>query len=89
MVSNHCSIDEFVDAVKDKTPLEVITIAAEEATCADRIALKTHDQTEPELNDSKIYSLQLKRLIDYHRLDVKPHRPLDKVYRQYMIHWGE
>jgi hypothetical protein len=83
MISENCSIDEFVETVKNKTSWEALSLAVEEATWADRMAYRSEQKP-----DFQAYSRQLKRLIGYLRYSVTPRRPQDKAYRLYMQHWG-
>jgi hypothetical protein len=83
MISENCSIDEFMETAKTKTPWEALSLAVEEANWADRMAYRSERKT-----DCPSYSRQLKRLIGYLRYSVTPRRPQDKVYRLYMQYWG-
>lgn len=86
MISKKCSIDEFVEAVKGKNSQEVIALAVEEATKADRKVMKTRKQGKTE--KLQTYSLQLKRLINYHRYVSKPRFHIKTTYNLYMKYWG-
>jgi hypothetical protein len=89
MISENCSIHEFVESVKGKETWEVITLAVEEATRADRMYYHTcHDAGEG-MHNGLDYSRQLKRLINYLRFEVKPRRPGDTAYCLYEAHWGQ
>ncbi|WP_419658701.1 uncharacterized protein Dvar_75390 [Desulfosarcina variabilis str. Montpellier] len=87
MISKEFKIEEFVNAVKDKDPKEVITLALQESTKADRIVIKKGKQFN--IEDIQTYSRQLKQLIDYHRYSVKPRRHIKKTYNLYMKYWGD
>jgi len=86
MISKNCSIEEFVEGVKGKDSPEVIALAVEEATKADRKVMKTHKQCKTE--KLRTYSRQLKRLINYHRYVVKPRFHTKTTYNLYMKYWG-
>jgi hypothetical protein len=88
MISEKCSIDEFVEAVKDKDTWEVLTLAVDEATWADRMAYRTRHNCQLQPPCGQQYSRHLKRLINYLRFEVKPKRPGDKAYRLYLMYWG-
>ena len=88
MISETCSIDEFVAAVKSKESWEVIALAIDEATQADRMAFRNRRRTNGQSFDFKTYSRRLKRLINYLRYEIKPHRPEDRAYALYVAHWG-
>jgi hypothetical protein len=86
MISKQCSIEAFVEAVKGNASNEVIALAVDEATKADRKAMKTrkHSKTEK----LQTYSGQLKQLINYHRYILKPRRRKKTTYNLYMKYWG-
>jgi hypothetical protein len=89
MISENCSIDEFVEAVTGKAAKEVIALAIDEATRADRIFLRTrHHPAQRPLLCGLTYSRHLKELIGYLRYTVKPRRPRARAYQLYMQHWG-
>jgi hypothetical protein len=88
MISENCSIDEFVETVKDKKPWEVIALAVEEATRADRLFYRNRLRSENGLFCGEHYSNRLKQLIAYLRYTVKPRRVNDEVYHLYTAHWG-
>lgn len=87
MISKKLSIEEFVEAVKEKNTQEVIEIAIQEATKADRLALKKRKQAK--IDDLKTYSRQLRRLINYHRYVTKPRPHKKTTYNLYMKYWGD
>jgi len=89
MISENCSLEEFVETVKGKEPWEVIMLAVEEATGAERMFYRSKRDSESQLNCGIEYSRHLKRLINYFRFTVKPHRPKDKAYRLYVTYWGD
>lgn len=89
MISENCSLEEFVERVKGKEPWEVIMLAVDEATGAERIYYRAKDKADAHLNCGMVYSRHLKRLINYFRYAVKPRRPNDKAYRLYVAHWGK
>jgi hypothetical protein len=81
-------IDEFVEAVKDKGSGEVIALAVEEATRADRMFYRACRCSGDHCSCEDKYSRHLKRLIGYLRYTVKPRRRNDEVYQLYTAHWG-
>ena len=83
MISDRCSIDEFVDSVKGKSSWEVIALAVEEATSADRLIRRPGRWEE-----GQRYSQHLKRLINLLRYEIKPKRHKDKIYQLYTLHWA-
>jgi DNA-binding HxlR family transcriptional regulator len=88
MISEDCSIEEFVETVKGKETWEVLSLAIDEATRSDRMSFRMHQRTGKALLCCQTYSGQLKQLINYLRYTVKPQRPTSKAYRLYMAHWG-
>lgn len=87
MISKKCSIEEFVETVKDKDSQEVIALAIKEATKADRLILKKRKQSK--IENFQTYSCQLRQLINYHRYSVKPRRHVKTTYNLYMKYWGD
>ena len=83
MISKNFSIEEFVASAKGKSAWEVLSMAVEEASWADRMAYRSDHAA-----DSQRYSRHLKRLIGYLRYETIPKRPQDKAYQLYMSHWG-
>jgi hypothetical protein len=88
MISEKCSIEEFVEKVKGRETWEVLSQAIDEATRADRMFMQTRQHTDQALLCVQTYARQLKQLINYLRYTVKPRRPKSKAYRLYMAHWG-
>ncbi|BBO93038.1 hypothetical protein [Desulfosarcina ovata] len=88
MISENCDIDEFVEAARNKDILEVIALAIDEATAAERIFYHTHRHTEKDRLCGEQYSRQLKQLINYLRFEIKPRRPKSRAYQLYMANWG-
>lgn len=89
MISENCSIGEFVDSVKDREAWEVIVLAVDEATSAERMSYHITPLSEHQLSRSKQYSRHLKRLINYLRYAVKMKRPEDEVYHLYKTYWED
>jgi hypothetical protein len=88
MISENCSLEEFVETVKGRETWEVLSQAIDEATRADRMFMRSHQHTGKALLCGQTYARQLKQLINYLRYTVKPRRPENKAYRLYMAHWG-
>ena len=88
MISENCSIEEFVEKVKGGEAWEVLSKAIDEATRADRMFMRTDQHIEKAKLCGQAYSRHLKQLINYLRYTVKPRRPDSKTYRLYMAHWG-
>lgn len=88
MISENCSLEEFVETVKGKEPWEVIMLAVEEATGAERMFHRSKRDAEGQLNCGIEYSRHLKRLINLLRYEVKFKHHDDEVYQLYVAHWG-
>jgi hypothetical protein len=88
MISENCSLEEFVETVKGRETWEVLSQAIDEATRADRMFMRSHQHTDQALLCGQTYSRQLKQLINYLRFTVNPRLPNSKAYRLYMAHWG-
>lgn len=89
MISKNCSIEEFVEMVKGRETWDVLSLAIDEVTQADRLFFRTHQRTGKTLLCGQTYSRHLKQLINYLRYTVKPRCPNNKAYRLYMAHWGK
>lgn len=89
MISENCDIDEFVETVKEKDILDVIALAIDETTEAERLFFRSHRQTHMDQRCGEQYARQLKQLINYLRFEIKPKRPESKAYRLYVANWGE
>jgi hypothetical protein len=89
MISDNCSIEEFVETVKDKQSWEVVALAVDEATWAERMFYRPHQTlvSDKDLFCIQQYLRQLKQLINYLRFEVNPRRPKEKAYQLYMMHW--
>jgi hypothetical protein len=89
MISKNYSIEAFVEAVKGKASNEVIALAVEEATKADRRYYRARRCSGNRCYTERDYSRHLKRLIDYLRYTVTPKRRNDELYQLYTAHWGQ
>jgi hypothetical protein len=87
MISNNCSIDEFVETIKGQKPSDVIVVAIDEADNADRMIYRYKRELET-LRHRRRYSNQLKQLINYLQFEITPRRKNDKVYDYYMTYWN-
>ena len=89
MISENCSIDEFVEAVKDRDVWDVVSLAVDEATQAERLCYRAKRRPDDDISCNLDYSEQLKQLIDYLRFEIKPRRPGNEAYRVYVANWGD
>jgi hypothetical protein len=72
MISKECKFSEFIGAVRDKDPYEVIHLADREATEAERLFLRLKTDSVTRQHCGRQYAEQIKQLIDYMRYEVKP-----------------
>lgn len=86
MISTNYDLEEFVKNVNGRDRWDIVALAIEEATAADRLCLKASENKE--IETVQTYSSQLKQFIDYHRFAAKPKFPQSKAYTLYMAHWG-
>jgi hypothetical protein len=89
MISNDCSIYEFVEQVKDNDVWKVVTLAVEEADKVDRLMYHKDLYSKKRLQNARQYSNNLKQLISYIRYESKPYRPKNVAYQLYTNNWGE
>jgi hypothetical protein len=73
MISKECKFSDFVGAVQNKDYFEILHLADQEATAAERLFLQPRNDTITRQRCSKEYAERIKQLIDYMRYEVKPH----------------
>ena len=83
MISDKCSIEEFVESVKGKSAWDVISLAVEEATSSDRLIYRSGGWEAAQRN-----SQHLKQVINLFRYETKSKRHNDRVHQLYTQHWG-
>lgn len=71
MISEKCSFMDFVEAVKDRDLLEMICLTDQEATKAERLAIKGYGIKDLDSTVCKQYCTELKSFILYLRHGVK------------------
>ena len=81
MISKANDIKEFIEAVKGKVCLDVIYLAEQEATEAERLYYRSRSKGEGVLLESKEYADLLKGFISYLRYTVKPTDSADENVR--------
>jgi hypothetical protein len=81
MISSDCNFKTFIEAVKDKDREEVIYLAEQEATQADRLVLQSKYSPKEKQKCGKQYSAILKAFIQYIKYTVKPAIPEDHEYK--------
>lgn len=72
MISEKCSFKDFVEAVKDRDLSDMICLTDQEATSAERIAIKGYGIQDLNLSVCGQYSTKLKSFIIFLRHGVKP-----------------
>ena len=72
MISNTCSIDEFVKKVLNRDFLDIVYLAEKEATEAERKFYCQKAVAQAKRDDIWKYAQALKDLLDYLRFSVKP-----------------
>lgn len=86
MISPSYDIHEFIDAVEDKGYLEIIYLADQEATTAERLLYNPKTSQEAKREGSEIYANQLKSFLCFLRCDVKPHPT--SMDSDYQLFWS-
>lgn len=72
MISDKCSFRDFIEVVKGRDFSEMICLTDQEATSAERLALKAYGPEELKDSTCGRYSTKLKSFILYLRHGVKP-----------------
>jgi hypothetical protein len=72
MISKECRFSEFVGAVRGKDYFEVIRLADQEATAAERLLLRERKGRSQDSGCDRDYARRIKQLIDYLRFEVRP-----------------
>lgn len=72
MISSECSFRDFMEEIKDLDPLEIVNLANQEATEAERMMLRRAVDNHPKGTCGRRYAESLKGLIYYVRYGVRP-----------------
>jgi hypothetical protein len=72
MISKECRFSDFVGALRDKDFFEILHLADQEATAAERLFLRPRVDPATRQRCGKEYAERIKRLIYYMRYEVKP-----------------
>jgi hypothetical protein len=72
MISKECKLSDFVGAVRDKDYYEILHLADQEATEAERLFLRPKTDKGPRQCCGREYAERIKQLIDYMRYEIKP-----------------
>jgi hypothetical protein len=71
MISSDCDFSDFVAAIKDKPIMDVIYLADQEATAAERLFYRNGKNGDQKKNCGKKYASVLKDLVSYMKYDIK------------------
>ena len=72
MISTRCDISDFVEAIENKDYLDIIYLADQEATAAERLYFKNGVDVNEKHKCSRDYASALKNLISFLRYGVRP-----------------
>ena len=72
MISKECKFLDFVGAVRNKNYFEILHLADQEATAAERLFLQPRVDTLTRQRCGRDYAERIKQFIDYMRYEVKP-----------------
>ena len=78
MISTNCDFSHFVAAIKDKTYEDIIYLADQEATAAERIFFRNNADNRERKKCGQKYAAILKKLIAYMRSNVRPQNSEDE-----------
>jgi hypothetical protein len=77
MISNNCDFSHFVAAIKDKPYDDIIYLADQEATAAERLLFRNDVASDERKKCGQRYAAILKKLIAYMRSNVRPQKYQD------------
>jgi hypothetical protein len=72
MISSNCDFSDFVAAIKDKSYYDVIYLADQEATAAERLLFRNGVHDDERKRCGQKYASILKDLISYMRSNIRP-----------------
>jgi hypothetical protein len=72
MISKECNFSDFAGAVRGKTYFEILHLADQEATEAERLFLRRRIDTVTRQRCGREYAERIKQFIDYMRYEVRP-----------------
>jgi len=72
MISKECKFLDFVGAIRNKDYFEILQLADQEATAAERLFLRSRTDASIQRRCSREYAERIKQLIAYMRYEVKP-----------------
>jgi hypothetical protein len=78
MISSNCDFSHFVAAVKDKSYDDIIYLADQEATAAERFLFRNSINDDERKKCGQRYASILKTFISYMRSNVRPQKTNDE-----------
>jgi hypothetical protein len=78
MISSNCDFSYFVAAVKDKSYNDIIYLADQEATAAERLLFRNSTNDDERKKCGQRYASILKTFISYMRSNVRPQKSYDE-----------
>lgn len=78
MISTNCDFSHFVAAIKDKPYDDIIYLADQEATAAERLLFRNNVANDERKKCGQRYATILKKLIAYMRSNVRPENKEDE-----------
>ena len=78
MISSNCDFSHFVAAIKDKSYHDIIYLADQEATAAERLLFRNATNNDERKKCGQRYASILKQLIAYMRSNVRPQKDADE-----------
>jgi hypothetical protein len=78
MISSNCDFSHFVAAVKDKPYHDIIYLADQEATAAERLLFRNGVNSDARKKCGQRYASILKTFISYMRSNVRPQKTNDE-----------
>lgn len=85
MISSNCDFSHFVAAIKDKTYDDIIYLADQEATAAERILFRNNADNNQRRKCGQKYAAILKKLIAYMRSNVRPQNSQDEYFELFAM----
>lgn len=85
MISNKCDFTHFVAAIKDKPYHDIIYLADQEATAAERLSFRNAVNDDERIKCGQQYATILKRLIAYMRSNVRPQKGADEYHELFAL----
>ena len=84
MISESCDFKEFIKAIKSKGHMEILYLTEQEATGAERLALRSRSNPKESQKCDKNYPVILKDFIQYLKYTVKFKLPDDQDYQLFL-----